>query len=256
MIFTNYVSEDGTVLAPATADSSISVVAYDVHGIEDPVGALAFYSARGKSIDGRRIADIAAPSGVYCFLSRNYSDQPGGYCFLNGTSFSLPHVVGCAALVKQINPDISSAELEDLLVSYTAVDEFTGPVPNDSWGYGKLRIYDSLTKSGFVTYVENKVSQPEAFQVSESYPNPFNSAVHFSMTIPSETDKLRVVVYNILGQKVFGRTIEAEAAGTAAFSWNGTDENGVLPSGIYLFRFIAEGAERQVSVSRRALFLK
>jgi len=42
-----------------------------------------------------------------------------GYDFMNGSSFATPHVVGIAALLLQINPDLKGADIKRLLESHT-----------------------------------------------------------------------------------------------------------------------------------------
>jgi hypothetical protein len=47
-----------------------------------------------------------------------YSTVPGsGYEIFNGTSMAAPHVAGIAALVMEANPDLSAADVEDILIN-------------------------------------------------------------------------------------------------------------------------------------------
>jgi subtilisin family serine protease len=58
----------------------------------------------------------------------------GGYDYRNGTSMAAPVVAGVAAMMKAVNPDITSEQIEDIL-NKTAVDVMEKG-KDDSTGYG------------------------------------------------------------------------------------------------------------------------
>jgi subtilisin family serine protease len=61
---------------------------------------------------GATTVDLAAPGSAIL------STLPGGgYGFLSGTSMATPHVAGAVALLKALNPDLSAAELKNLILS-------------------------------------------------------------------------------------------------------------------------------------------
>ncbi len=251
--FRDFITDDGTVCSPGTAEHDITTGAYDPRGTRNKKGAINDFSSWGKTIDGRRAVDITAPGTIVYSLSSHYrtGKQPGDYIDFGGTSSSLPHVVGCAALIKQIVPNISSDALSGILYTYAQTDDFTGDVPNDVWGYGKLRIYDSLTLSHLVNIVEEQ-TRPQQFSVSHSYPNPFNTTVNFDITA-SRSGLSTVTVYNLLGQSVSTYSLYLDAKSTVQFRWNGADmSNSPQSSGIYFFYFRFEDS----SISRKAVLMK
>lgn len=75
---------------------------------------------------------------------------------------------------------------------------------------------------------------PERLYLSDGYPNPFNSRVHFAAEIP-DLDPFTVRIYNMLGQLVRSeRHIPREYH--QKLVWDGTGEAGIpLSSGIYYF---------------------
>ena len=256
--FQNFVTDDGTVCSPGTSENDITVGAYDPRGTRNEKGAINDFSSWGKTTDGRLAVDITAPGTLVYSLSAHKSGitQPGGYMDYGGTSSSLPHVVGCAALIKQVMPDITSDKMAYIIFNYAQVDEFTGPVPNDIWGYGKIRIYDTMTLSDLITPVQPHVQEndlPVEFVASNSYPNPFNSAVSFDIYPSKKSEYIHVTVYNLLGQSVSTKSFLSSDKSTSQFRWNGKDmQNNPLPSGIYLFQFL----DGSTSITRRALLLR
>ena len=93
---------------------------------------------------------------------------------------------------------------------------------------------------------------PEAFQLHQNFPNPFNPETQIRFDL-AEATAVEIQIYNALGQ--FVRTLVAKSypAGTFTVTWDGRDESGViLPSGIYFYRITAGNFQAQ----RKLLFLK
>ena len=74
-----------------------------------------------------------------------------------------------------------------------------------------------------------------SYNVYAPYPNPFekNTCISFNLSRPS---KVKVMVYNSIGQPVNTVLDERRDAGLHRIDWNGEDDRGVkLPSGIYFY---------------------
>ncbi|MDP4175912.1 MAG: T9SS type A sorting domain-containing protein [Bacteroidota bacterium] len=91
-------------------------------------------------------------------------------------------------------------------------------------------------KDPYTTGVETiKSTQPSEYSLSQNYPNPFNpeTKIQFSM---KSSERVRLVVYNILGQAVRTLVNQDMKAGTYSVSFNGRDDLGKqLASGIYMY---------------------
>jgi subtilisin family serine protease len=130
------VTDASSVVFPSTADSCIAVGAYVVNfGWFDKIGDLAYYSSRGYNITGKPGVDITAPGHTTFTTVKNF-----GWQVFSGTSSAAPHVVGAAALMLQYEPSLTHTQIRQIILNTAASDNFTGPVPNPDWGYGKLNI--------------------------------------------------------------------------------------------------------------------
>ncbi|MFC1592198.1 S8 family serine peptidase, partial [Thermodesulfobacteriota bacterium] len=154
--FTEDAASAGTIDFPATADSAITVASYSTRGLDLEeigliAGELSGFSSRGKRIDGMAIMDVAAPGNydVFSAHSLNYTvycseTLPGSYAAFGGTSAAGPHVAGAAALLLQAYPEADHEMIADAIREGARSDGFTGTVPNDSYGFGKLDALGAL----------------------------------------------------------------------------------------------------------------
>lgn len=75
----------------------------------------------------------------------------------------------------------------------------------------------------------------ETFEVFPNFPNPFNSTTHIRYQLP-ERGKVKIVIYNVLGQEVKRLVDEAQEAGVYTVTWDGANDHGVIVgSGIYFY---------------------
>jgi len=109
------------------------------------VGALSFFSAPGPTRDGRTKPEVTAPGQVIVSSLANAASpsaseivEDGKHWVLLGTSFSAPHVTGLYAQMLGLNPDLDAGQLRSMVTETARADGFTGALPNDDWGAGKL----------------------------------------------------------------------------------------------------------------------
>lgn len=126
---------------------------YNYSGTEES-DDIAEFSSNGPLRDGTTKPEIAAPgkgviSSLSTFSSAGTSRQVEGQKhFLNqGTSMACPVVSGAVALLLQANSSLTDSDVKSLLTSNAISDSYTGSVPNNTWGYGKLDALTAMAKA-------------------------------------------------------------------------------------------------------------
>ncbi len=77
---------------------------------------------------------------------------------------------------------------------------------------------------------------PTEFMVLQNYPNPFNPVTTIHYAIP-QAERVEIVIFNTLGQRVRTLLSEDKEAGYFSVEWNGINDNGhQVASGLYIFQ--------------------
>ncbi len=164
-----------TIGQPASADNCIAVGAYTSstgwtayngsnisYTIVGLLNDIAYFSSRGPRIDGLLKPNITAPGTAIIsirdrdvlFSSNNFwVDNDGviggdaNYYVMQGTSMATPLTAGAVALLLQKFPGASPLQIYNAIQDSAFTDSFTGIVPNNTWGYGKLDINAASSES-------------------------------------------------------------------------------------------------------------
>lgn len=208
-----------TIGAPADGPSVLAV------GAVNSSGGVVSFSSRGPTADGRIKPDIAARGlGV-----RTVSAVANNYASLSGTSFSCPLAAGVVALLREASPQSTNSELR------AALKETAGNAqsPDNNLGWGIIDAARALE------YLENGGQLPPAgdkLKILKNFPNPFDGNTTIRYTVPRDS-RVKLTVYNVLGEKVAVLLDARQAAGTWAVRW---DAEG-LAQGVYFVMLSANG---------------
>ena len=102
------------------------------------------------------------------------------------------------------------------------------------------------------TEVKASQSRPGPFNLEQNYPNPFNFATHIPYTLAAP-GRVRLRVYNALGQHVKTLIDASLPAGERVATWDGTDlANQPAGTGTYIFELAAD----QLAQRRSMLLLR
>ena len=164
-----------TIGQPASADNCIAVgaytssaswIAYDgsnqIFTSGGPLNEIAPFSSRGPRIDGVLKPNITAPGSAIISIrdrdvlftpARWWVDNDGvvggdaNYYVMQGTSMATPITAGAVALLLQKFPGSTPLQIYNAIQDNSFTDSFTGSVPNNTWGYGKLDINAASNES-------------------------------------------------------------------------------------------------------------
>jgi subtilisin family serine protease len=242
--FINYIVEGYSLNDYTAAANVISPSDYvvkndwiDMDGISRQItgqgnpGELWIGSSWGPTYDGRLGIDFAACGEV---LYAAYSDntwyahfphlfiQNGAYHYgiQNAVSAAAPLTTGVIALMLDMNSELSPAQIKEILQQTSRSDNFTGTVPNNQWGYGKLDALAAIQK------VENLGIYSSKFKGNgvAVFPNPSKDEIHLQLRKIHRGDIKQIEILNNWGQKVM--FIPGQL-------FNGAIDIGHLTSGIY-----------------------
>ncbi len=127
----NYGPGDGTLIAPADADSILAC------GAVYPSGEIWGGSSRGPTYDGRTKPEVVA-QGVNTYCARASGIDHYGQA--SGTSLSTPLVAGCVAVLLSAHPHWTVMQIRETLMM-TANHSSS---PDNSYGWGLIDLFAAL----------------------------------------------------------------------------------------------------------------
>ena len=155
-----------TISIPATCRNCVTAGAYvdkdrwtnnqspqttTIASVSAAVGARSAFSSVGPTRDGRTKPDVSAPGefvgstisaqSIPSVLS--FQERDGKHQNFRGTSMAAPHVTGTLALLLAVDPMLDGAALREAIRRSARSDAFTGVVPNNAYGWGKLRALEA-----------------------------------------------------------------------------------------------------------------
>jgi serine protease AprX len=139
-----------TIGCPADTPSALTV------GATDKSDAIASFSSRGPNRDGTVKPDVSAPGkDIVSCRATGTNDQKAidtYYLSMSGTSMATPMVSGSVILLLQKKPDLTPAQVKDIMEK-TAKQLGSG-VPNNNFGYGRVSIINAIN------YLDGKYTPP------------------------------------------------------------------------------------------------
>jgi len=127
--------------------------------------------------------------------------------------------------------------------------------PNENSAKQLLDKAVAWLKGELPTAVENKTLEPalsKSYTLRQNYPNPFNAQTLIEYQLP-QSGHVRLVIHNLLGQKICTLVDLTLQPGLYRAVWDGKDSAGrIVPSGVYFYRLEAEN----FSEVKKMLFLQ
>ena len=218
------------IIAPADADSVISVGAVDDNGI------IATFSSHGPTSDGRIKPELCARGRQTWCINPNSNTN---YSRLSGTSLACPLVAGAAALILQARPNWSAMEVrEAMMMTASNADN-----PDNTYGYGILNAVEAINY-GTTSINENTDYLSSDYNLIRTYPNPFNPTMNIEIDVrPSSELKVDVFSYN--GNHVANIFNGITTNRLSQFRWEPNNTS----SAVYFVRLIIDGRTSYKKVS-------
>lgn len=182
------------------------------------VGDVSDFTGYGVDFNGRVHPDIVAPgfslvSSVNSYdsetVSSNYKvlidevqieGEWSKYYWgdMMGTSMASPVVTGAVALMLQANPNLTPAQVREILKSTAARDFYMSMSSSEQWGAGKLDVKAAVTKALQITSIKD-ISMPE--EVVMLYPNPSDG--RFAIYVGDTQEIVNISIYSMNGSMVY-----------------------------------------------------
>jgi hypothetical protein len=86
-----------------------------------------------------------------------------------------------------------------------------------------------------ITDINNSKGTPRKFKLKQNYPNPFNAKTTIEYVLP-EPGKVKLIIFNSLGQKVTELIDQYQTDGHYRIDWNSSN----YPSGLYLYQLVSD----------------
>lgn len=206
---------------------------------------IARFSSKGPSVDGRIKPNISAPG--FDVPSAVNNKQFGGWMLdktllitvfrndtqywsaFNGTSMAAPHVTGIVALILQANPNLTAAQVKTILETTATVDQNTGAVPNNIYGYGKVNAYNAVLLALQYAGI-NALNKGNILTV---YPNPFNDELN--IVLPVITNSASIEFFSLDGKLIKSLNIDSKQSSDLNIQTND------LEKGFYILKFTNGG---------------
>ena len=111
------------------------------------------------------------------------------------------------------------------------------------------------TSQAFTAVAPVDGSVPVAYALDNAYPNPFNPSTTIRFALPFASN-VKLVVYNILGQRIATLADGMMAAGQHEVQWHAlSDRNLSVSSGIYFYRLEASGSKGERFLDTKKVML-
>jgi len=249
--------------SPATANGVIAVGAYSTKRYWTAIDGRSYFlpnahvddiddtSAPGPRRDGVRLPHVAAPGlsvanarSLQSFPSTMYLMPDGVHVIRYGTSVAAAGAAGTVALLLQTNPTATPEQATNM-VKNAAADSYTGAVPNDVWGWGKLRA--PVAVAGVVPDGNPRVG----FALGSQNPARGSMSFEFSLAAADLPGRLQISILDGSGRESAELHVEPRL-GPQRTTWDGRTVSGKAPAGMYWARLkTAQGVSTRTFVMLR-----
>ncbi len=212
---------EGTVITGYNNDVVVPDMKFSIPFLKYPQAVKGFYQFYPVNGDKYYIE-------VKLYKDSNIVGQ-GSFIDSSGTSSYKEFNIGIS-LLTQIPGDTAGSSIIDSLSIETGIK----PGNSNSYHLGSRFLLDDLSFGKITEVKSSRNNIPGKFTLYQNYPNPFNPTTTIKLDNP-KSENIKLIIYNILGQKVATVFNGNLSAGRYTFSWNADN----FSSGIYFCRLTA-----------------
>ncbi len=244
-------ADDGDILRAWLADGGTGhsgTITGSGPAFSDPLAGdiMAGFSSRGPYTNFDILAPHVSAPGVAIYAAGadlavidpdNSPSVSAAWGIISGTSMSSPHATGSAALVKQVNPGWSAAEVKSALMT-TGTDDMRkedGVTPADPFDYGGGRVQVDLAAAAGLVMDETIANFDAADPALGGDPSTLNMP-----DLVSETCTLSCS---------WTRTVKNVSGGTQSWAVSTTTDSGMVLTASPSSFTLADGATQSIDVS-------
>ncbi len=212
---------------------------------QDTPGEISINSSRGPTRDNRQKPDVTATgdhtltAGRLATLTSFINTSPekvaeDGMHYINGgTSIASPVVAGVVALYFERDSEATYLSVKNAVIDNALADQFTGILPGDQWGYGKIDAFAVLT----IPFVISYSASIRDLGNLNIYPNPTNG----QLTIESGGAAIEsVAIFDIAGRLIGKKGVNTNGASVVL-------DCSDLPNGIYFIHSQLANGQNAIS---------
>ena len=183
-------------------------------------------------------------AGCHAVVTDDHICVIGGYTELAGPLSSVD-LISRSTFVTLPGPEMHHPRREPMTVIYEdTIYVFGGWNETDS----VVAVIERIAKDDLVpvSIVQPGIAEgsPDDFELGQNFPNPFNGTTIIPFRL-SAAGKVRIEIFNILGERIAILYNGPLSAGTHKLSWNATDEQQLpVPSGTYFYQLTTHDQKR------------
>ena len=209
---------------------------------------LSLFSSHGPTLDGRSKPDVTAPGClIISATSRYYSGFSAGSCAAKsgddyydaniGTSMASPFVAGTVALWLQANPNLTPADVRNILNQSSRHDTYTGSADlcdRNYWGAGKIDAFEGLKLARKATGISDAQADEQMFSITT------DRATRTAQFFFGSEGSAHVAVYNAMGQQLYAKQLVVSGE---------TLDLAQLGNGVFIVKLQQGNSEKSVKVA-------
>jgi|GEM_PF-2392540 len=172
------------------------------------------------------------------------------YRTANDTLWQADTMTTCKDIFSGTIPEQTSTNT--LVMYYISAQDISEPVNIRTDPSGAPASFFSFHAYATLFEEPSAIEIPYEFNLCQNIPNPFNSNTQIHYSLPKSC-RVRLEIFNILGQRVAILVDEVQTEGYHSIYWNGKNNCGqLLASGIYIYRLQTE----EKSLIRKMVFVR